>query len=376
MKNEEISEIIRHTEDYWSKMNEKAIRSEMAAIIKEYKEENNIETLTDEEFTDIFGLDTLYPRYHKPLSKWLDSYPWTVWEWQELYYSDDIHQIAITNDESDYMEDEELSENDQMNDLMDENNDELIWKYYNSSSQIIGNELSERDMINAVHNKMNSQIDDVIMSVNTEMDYVDYNEIMTEISNDFWSDGQCYDRYTEWLEQIERERSETFSKINAKGHRQDLSPSEIDAIVGLAGQQYLAETIDIKLGDAILSMLRVVYFFKLKMMHQVKWYNKHQDRVDQETERFKKEQNLTFWSDEVEWIKKNGPINYVICIQDLMLQVLFTMNGSHYRTRDRDYEWEVEFDKIFVEMPYGPEFDRVIINFLLLPLYHSTHPSR
>ena len=375
MENEEIKQIVRQAEDYWSKMDEEAKILEMGRIIKEYKAVNNIETLTAEEFTDIFGLDTLYPRYHKPLSKWLDSYPWTVWEYQELYYSYNIDQIAITNDESDYMEDEELSEDDQLIDILDEYYEDLINKYYGSSPRILENEFCGGDIKDNFYKQIDYAIYFERISVASEVDYIDYNETLSEISYDFETGGQGYDQYKEWLEQIERERLETFSIINSKGHRQDLSSSEIDAIVGLACQRYLADKIDLKLGDAILSMLRIVHFFKLNKMRRVDWYNKHQARVEQETERFKLKQNLTSLRDEFEWIKKNGPINYVFCVQDLMLQVLYTMNGSYYRINDRDYEWEDEFDKIFLEMPYGPEFDKVIVNFLLIPLYQSTHPE-
>jgi hypothetical protein len=355
-------------------LNEEAILSEMGRIINEYKEVNNIETLTAEEFTDIFGSGVLYPCDISSLSKW-DLYPWATPDWDDIYYTYEIDQMAITDDERDLVEADELSENDQWIDILDEYNEDLINRYYGSSPQILENELCVGNITDNFYKQIDYAIYYEMISETLEVDYIDYNETLSEISNDFWSDGPSDDQYMEWLAQIERERSETFSKINAKGHRQDLSPSEIDAIVGLAGQKYLAEAIDIKLGDAILSMLRIVHFFKLKMIHQVEWYNKHEDRVDQETERFKKEQNLTSWSDEIEWIKKNGAIEYVFCIQNLMLQVLFTMNGSHYRINDRDYEWEAEFDKIFVEMPYGPEFDRTIINFLLLPLYNTTHPT-
>jgi hypothetical protein len=363
MENEEKIEIVHQTEEYWSKMDEKAILLEMGRIIGEYKEQNSIEMISEEEFTDIFGSDTLYPVNYNPLSMWLDAYHWTTAEWQDLFYIYEIDQLGFAEEDIDCSETDELSENDQLIDILDEYNEDLINSCYGSSPRILENVLCVGETADKDYN-YNEMI---------SVDYIDYNETLSEISNDFWSDGPSDDQYVEWLGQIERERSETFFKINAKGHRQDLSPSEIDAIIGLACQRYLADTIDTKLGDAILSMLRIVHFFKFKMIHQVEWYNKHQPRVDQETKRFKKEQNLTSWSDEVEWIKKNGPIKYTICIQDLMLQVLYTMNGSHYRINDPDYEWEEEFDKIFVEMPYGPEFDKVIINFLLLPLYKSTH---
>ena len=75
----------------------------------------------------------------------------------------------------------------------------------------------------------------------------------------------------------------------------------------------------------------------------------------------------------MDWIHKNGALQYNICIQDLLLQTLYTLNGSYYRINDRHYDWEEEFNKVFVDMPFGREFDREMIRFLLLPLYNSTH---
>jgi hypothetical protein len=63
-------------------------------------------------------------------------------------------------------------------------------------------------------------------------------------------------------------------------------------------------------------------------------------------------------------------------IQDLLLQTLYALNGSYYNINDQEYNWCVKFNKIFVEMPYGKEFDIAILRFLLMPLYISTHPDK
>lgn len=51
------------------------------------------------------------------------------------------------------------------------------------------------------------------------------------------------------------------------------------------------------------------------------------------------------------------------------------LNGLNYRINDRDYDWEEEFDKILIKMPFGKEFDIANIGFLLLLLYNSTHDT-
>ena len=109
------------------------------------------------------------------------------------------------------------------------------------------------------------------------------------------------------------------------------------------------------------------------MDHQKAWYDKHDERMVKELEDFKKAEGITDWKGEMDWIHKNGALQYNICIQDLLLQTLFKLNGSYYRINDRDYDWEEEFDKIFVDMPFGRKFDLAMIKFLLLPLYNSIH---
>jgi hypothetical protein len=157
---------------------------------------------------------------------------------------------------------------------------------------------------------------------------------------------------------------------------QILSERRIDHILDLSIQRYYADKINLDIEQALTIMLSITHFFKLEMDHKVNWYNKHANRVEKEIEDFKKVEGIKDWWDEMDWIQKNGALEYNICIQDLLFQTLYTLNGSYYRINDRDYEWEEEFDKIFVDMPFGREFDRAIIKFLLLPLYNSTHNTK
>lgn len=157
---------------------------------------------------------------------------------------------------------------------------------------------------------------------------------------------------------------------------QYLSDVKINEIISQSEQRYYDGTIKLDVEQALIIMLSITHFFKFAMDYQRGWYTKYEDRMNREVEQFKAQQGILNGRDELLWIIKNGALRYHICIQDLLLQTLFTLNGTYYRINDRDYEWEEEFDKIFVEMPYGRDFDIAMVKFLLLPLYNSTHDTK
>jgi hypothetical protein len=157
---------------------------------------------------------------------------------------------------------------------------------------------------------------------------------------------------------------------------QYLSDVKINEIIAQSEQRYYNGTIIMDVEQALIIMLSITHFFKFKMDYQSKWYSKYENRMNREVEQFKAEQGILNGKDEMLWIIKNGALQYHICIQDLLLQTLFTLNGTYYRINDRDYDWEEEFDKIFVGMPFSRDFDIAMIKFLLLPLYNSTHDTR
>ncbi|MBN1183363.1 MAG: hypothetical protein JXB49_13810, partial [Bacteroidales bacterium] len=154
---------------------------------------------------------------------------------------------------------------------------------------------------------------------------------------------------------------------------QILSEVWIDHILDLATQRYFAGKINLDIEQALIVMLSITHFFKFEMDHMKAWYEKNNDLMEKELEDFKKAEGISDWKGEMDWILENGAVQYNICIQDLLLQTLYKLNGSYYRTHDRDYDWEEKFDEIFVDMPFGRKFDRAMISFLLLPLYNSTH---
>lgn len=154
-----------------------------------------------------------------------------------------------------------------------------------------------------------------------------------------------------------------------------LTESKINLIIDRASNKYYAGTINMEVEQALIVMLSITHFFKFQMDYQKEWYNKNRNRMDNELEDFKNKENITNWKEEMDWIQKNGALQYNICIPYLLLQTLYTLNGSYYRINDRDYEWEDSLYKIFYEMPYGQEFDIAILDFLLLPLYNITHET-
>ncbi len=149
----------------------------------------------------------------------------------------------------------------------------------------------------------------------------------------------------------------------------------INEIVCPSCELYFEGIINMNVEQALIVMLKITRFFKFNMDHQMQWHSKYQVRMVNNVEHYKIELSIKDWKDEMDWIQKNSAKQYHICIQDLLLQTLYAMNGLYYRINDRDYNWEEEFNRIFVGMPYGKEFDIAIIRFLLLPLYNATNDT-
>jgi len=148
---------------------------------------------------------------------------------------------------------------------------------------------------------------------------------------------------------------------------------EIDNIFSLENKRYYNERIQLDFEKALDVMLSITHFFKMEIDSQLESDIKYNDQMEEEFEKLEKEEYIKDCPKVLEWIHKNGSLQYHLCIQNLLLQTLYTLNGTYYRVNDRDYEWEEEFDEIFVFTPLGKKFDIDIINFLLLPLYNSTH---
>jgi len=155
--------------------------------------------------------------------------------------------------------------------------------------------------------------------------------------------------------------------------QQILTKEKITEILDLADTVRYDGIINIDVEQALLIMLKITFHFKYEMDYQIQWFAKHKERVDKELKQFMAEQGIKNLQDDLEWVHQNGALEYHICIPDLLLHTLYSLNGTHFRDRDRDYEWEEELYKIFYHMPSGREFEEAMLDFLLLPLYNRTH---
>ncbi|HNW38603.1 MAG TPA: hypothetical protein PKJ75_07100, partial [Methanosarcina vacuolata] len=114
--------------------------------------------------------------------------------------------------------------------------------------------------------------------------------------------------------------------------------------------------------EALLIMLQIVHSFKY-WIDSCNETNKNViDINDQETDN-------EFISDDNEKPFWTAP-GY---LTTLLLQVLYEVNGAHYRINDPDYMWEEELDEILKLPNWSYELDSEITKFLLLPLYYATH---
>jgi len=105
-----------------------------------------------------------------------------------------------------------------------------------------------------------------------------------------------------------------------------------------------SNTNNICLTEAILIMLQIVHSFKIEMEHSE------------------------------EWFKKNNVNRTPVYLPYLLLSVLHEINGSSARLRDLDPDWEDRYEKILNLPNFSFDLDASITQFLLLPLYTSTHP--
>lgn len=153
--------------------------NQIGIIIHEYIEQNNIKPITEEELTDIFGIETLYPNVNMPMSEWTDTSWWTVLEWQEYQMASGICSnvcsdgTAFTDSEFDPVELEQLSEDDQFNDDRDNYYNDLIDKYYGTSIR--------NDKQYAIFNK--TKDDEDYFNVNN--DYIDEFEWGNELQQEY-----------------------------------------------------------------------------------------------------------------------------------------------------------------------------------------------
>ena len=123
----------------------------------------------------------------------------------------------------------------------------------------------------------------------------------------------------------------------------NLTRSEIVKIFKAANEQDNSNNICLK--EALLIMLQIVHSFKHALDNSKDWFEKN--KVD----------------------------SIPVYLPHLLLSVLHEINGSSARLRDLDPEWEEEYERILGLPNSSFELDARITQFLLLPLYESTHPN-
>jgi hypothetical protein len=155
----------------------------------------------------------------------------------------------------------------------------------------------------------------------------------------------------------------------------NLSEEKIDKIIGLGNECCYNGEINMDEEQSLIVMLQIAHLFKLHMDYQRQWYKIHEDRLNREIEQFKAEQGIRDFLDEDEWKQKHGELQYHFCIPKLLLQTIYSLNGSHFNINVWHQDYEEVFDTIFVDMPLGRDFDIAILKFLLLPLYNSNHKT-
>ena len=122
----------------------------------------------------------------------------------------------------------------------------------------------------------------------------------------------------------------------------------------------------LNVNEALLIMLQVVHSFKYSI--DIYWGHTDDDGSDEKNKGI--EDIINHRATEVK--KKPFRIDYGQLVT-LLLEVLYEINGAHYITRDPDYAFEDELDEILRLPNWSRELDSAITQFLLLPLYHTTH---
>ena len=124
----------------------------------------------------------------------------------------------------------------------------------------------------------------------------------------------------------------------------------------------------LNVNEALLIMLQVVHSFKYSI--DMYWDHIDDDGSDEKNKGIKDIINHRV----TEVKKKPFKIDYGQLVT-LLLEILYEINGAHYRTRDTDYALEDELDEILKLPNWSNELDSAITQFLLLPLYNATHQN-
>lgn len=164
--------------------------------------------------------------------------------------------------------------------------------------------------------------------------------------------------------------TEKFNEITRTDQEVQFNPTAYDInsfaeIFKNANTTQLVQN-SLNVNEALLIMLQVVHSFK----YSIDMYRDHIDDNGSVNKNKGIEDIINHRVTEVE--KKPFKINYGQLVT-LLLEVLYELNGAHYRTRDPDYAMEDGLDEILKLPNWSRELDSAITQYLLLPLYHETH---
>jgi hypothetical protein len=125
----------------------------------------------------------------------------------------------------------------------------------------------------------------------------------------------------------------------------------------------------LKVNEALFIMLKVTHLFK----YSIDMYYDHVD--DSESDYMQKEiEDIINHRNPA--VKKRAFKITPGHLSDLLLQVLYAINGSYYRVNDPDYALEEELDEILKLPNWSYELDSAITKSILLPLYYSKHSDQ
>ena len=122
----------------------------------------------------------------------------------------------------------------------------------------------------------------------------------------------------------------------------------------------------LSVSESLLLMLQVVHSFK----HSIDKYYEHVDGNDSDAINGEIEKIINNRTSEINEKPFEITPGHLTC---LLLEVLYEINGAHYRAGDPDYIWEEELDEILKLPNWSYELDSAITQFLLLPLYFAAH---
>lgn len=122
----------------------------------------------------------------------------------------------------------------------------------------------------------------------------------------------------------------------------------------------------LNVNEALLIMLQVVHSFK----YSIDMYYDHADANNMDEINREIENIISNKATEI----NEKPFQITPGhLTSLLLEVLYEINGAHYRSADPDYMWETELDEILKLPNWSHVLDSAITQFLLLPLYYATH---